>query len=231
MAVVLLVFALPTGGVRLAYGRSLYEWGRKVTADERRAWYYSWILSRDTYAKEIRLFGLGLFFRRLFRDLRAKIRRDKIRLSLRFVIRDATVQTGIALVTYCTYLYIGYRAIHGRITIGDLVMYFQALQRGTSRPTDVGKPCRPLRKQPLHGQFLRVPRPLPSGDRSRVSPAHAAAPALRGRLRGRRLPLRRIGEGRASRCEPYDRTWRSCCPRGGEWFRQDDRVEALVQTV
>jgi ATP-binding cassette subfamily B protein len=132
IAVVMLAAAIPVALVRLAYGRSLFEWGRRITAQERRAWYCSWVLSRDAYAKEIRAFGLGPFFRQMFAELKARLRQERVELSVRFAMRDAAVQIGVALITSGAFLYIGYRAMRGAITVGDLVMYFQAFQRGTT---------------------------------------------------------------------------------------------------
>jgi ATP-binding cassette subfamily B protein len=130
IAVILFVAALPGVFVRLRYAGRMFAWQCKQTQSERKAWYYHWMLTDGGYAKEIRLFNLGALFRDRFRALRKKLRREKQAINTRRSAADLAAQTGASVIVYGTYAYIAYRTISGSITLGDLVMYFQAFQRG-----------------------------------------------------------------------------------------------------
>jgi ATP-binding cassette subfamily B protein len=130
IAVILFVAALPGVFVRLRYAGRMFAWQCKQTQSERKAWYYHWMLTDGGYAKEIRLFNLGALFRERFRTLRQKLRQEKLDLSARRSAADLIAQAGATLIVFGTYAYIAYRTILGSITLGDLVMYFQAFQRG-----------------------------------------------------------------------------------------------------
>lgn len=130
VAAVLFVAALPGVFVRLRYAGKMYSWQREQTPWERREWYYHWMLADGGHAKEIRLFNLGALFRDRFRALRQKLRRERLRMTARRSAADLAAQGSGSLIVFGTYAYIAYRAISGSITLGDLVMYFQAFQRG-----------------------------------------------------------------------------------------------------
>jgi len=130
VAVILFIAALPGVAVRLKYADKMYAWQCKQTESERRAWYYHWMLTDGGHAKEIRLFDLGVLFRDRFRTLRQKLRKEKLAISTRRSVADLTAQGGASFIVFGTYAYIAYRTISGSITLGDLVMYFQAFQRG-----------------------------------------------------------------------------------------------------
>ncbi len=132
VAVVLLIAASPGLFVRLRYSKRTYAWQRSRTESERRAWYYHTILTGAGNAKELRLFDLGAIFRQRFQDLRTLIRRERIRLASWRSLGDFAAQATAAVLVFATFVFIADLAIRGTLTIGDLVMYFQAFQRGLS---------------------------------------------------------------------------------------------------
>ena len=128
----LILFATVIPGiiVRLRYADKLYFWQRKRTKEERKAAYFNWIITGNRHAKEMRLFDLGNIFSRKYRDLRKVIRREKLDISVKHSIAGYFAQILGTLATYGSYAFFAYRTIHGAITLGDLVMYQQAFQRG-----------------------------------------------------------------------------------------------------
>jgi len=129
-ALVLIAGSLPGVLVRLHFSRRTYDWQRERTHLERRSWYYHWTLTDSAHAKETRLFGLGELFRGRYREVRAVLRREGLRLGFLQVRADLAVQVlGIAVV-FGAYAFIGYQALLGAISIGGFVMYFQGFQRG-----------------------------------------------------------------------------------------------------
>ena len=130
VAVVLFAAAIPGVLVRLKYSKRLFRWQRKRTPAERRAGYYNWLLTGYNHAKEMRLFDLGGLFMGRFRDLRQQLRRERLELVKRRSAADFVAQASAALAVFGSFGFIAYRTVGGVITLGDMVMYFQAFQRG-----------------------------------------------------------------------------------------------------
>src|SRR5439155_13237463 len=97
---------------------------------ERQAWYFNWTLSRDTHAKEIRLFDLGGLFIERFQKLRTQIRQERLRLTAKRSVAELATQLGSIVATLGLYAFLSKRALYGFLSLGDLVMFFQAAQRG-----------------------------------------------------------------------------------------------------
>jgi ATP-binding cassette subfamily B protein len=130
MFAILIFAALPGILLRVRHAGQMYNWQRQQTPTERQSWYINWILTGDMHAKEIRLFDLGALFIRRFRDLRRQLRREKLKMVTKRAIIEFVTQTSATLAVFGSYAFVAYRTIQGRITLGDLVMYYQAFQRG-----------------------------------------------------------------------------------------------------
>ena len=130
VAVVLLAAALPGVFVKLKFSRVNWNWQRKRTETERKAWYKHWLLTSVSHAKELRLFGLGEFFREKYLSLRVIIREEALGIAKRRAASDLGTQVVATVLIYGSLAFIAKRAFAGLITIGGMVMYFQAFQRG-----------------------------------------------------------------------------------------------------
>src|SRR5450759_3449573 len=130
IAAILFVAVIPGIAVRLRYAGKMYRWQREQTSTERQASYLNWMLTGSTHAKEIRLFDLGPLFVGRFRDLRQKLRREKLEIATKRSFAELVAQTSATVAIYGSYAFISYRTVQGTITLGDLVMYFLAFQRG-----------------------------------------------------------------------------------------------------
>lgn len=130
IALVLFVAVVPEALVHLKYSNAIYAWRRRRTQAERHAHYYSWMMTGSAHAQELRLFGLGGLFMRQFRDLRDRLRRERLAIVARRSAVELGAQSGATLAVFGAYAFIAYRTVEGGITLGDLVMYFQAFQRG-----------------------------------------------------------------------------------------------------
>lgn len=130
IAAILFAAAVPGLFVRLRYADQTYRWQRQRTPTERRAWYFHWLLTGDMHAKEIRLFDLGSLFVRRFRELRQQLRRERLEIATRRSATELVTQASATLAVFGSYAFIAYRTVQGTITLGDLVMYYQAFQRG-----------------------------------------------------------------------------------------------------
>lgn len=130
VAVALTLTAIPTAIVRLMYSDRLYRWQCECTAKERKAWYFHWLLTGDSHAKEIRLFELGPLFMKRYHDLRKELRNEQLSITGKRAAADLAAQTIAIVATFSSLIFIALNAYQGNITLGDLVMYFGALQQG-----------------------------------------------------------------------------------------------------
>lgn len=131
LALVLFASALPGVAVKIRASRALYAWRRARTEDERRAWYYQSVLIDGAYAKEARLFGFGGTVRGWFRELRARLRGGHEQLLRRRAAGDLAAQALGVVPVFAALGYLAAGTVAGRHTLGDLVLYYTAVQRGS----------------------------------------------------------------------------------------------------
>lgn len=130
VGILLFISTIPGMFVQVIHARKRFQWQKKRTSAERRAAYLSQVLTVDMFAKEIRLFDLGSFFSNSYDEIRNLLRGEKLTLSRKRSIADFMAQFFAAVVLMGCLMLITIRALNGVITIGDMVMFFQAFQRG-----------------------------------------------------------------------------------------------------
>jgi ATP-binding cassette subfamily B protein len=64
-----------------------------------------------------------------FRAIRRKLRKGRLAISRKRYLADFAAQTLATAAIYGSYAYVAFQAVAGKITYGDLVMYYQAFQR------------------------------------------------------------------------------------------------------
>ena len=130
VSLILVAAVVPGLVFRLKFSRRLYNWDRSQTAAQRHTFYYNYLLTGDIFAKEIRLFQLGPLFIQRFHDVREELRREKLGISKKRTVAEILSQLVTVLTIYGSFGFMAWRAIYGFITLGDLIMYYQAFQRG-----------------------------------------------------------------------------------------------------
>ncbi|MFL5779341.1 MAG: ABC transporter ATP-binding protein [Chloroflexota bacterium] len=126
LAVVALVAPIPAFIADTRYGWRGYSFARWASPIRRRMDYLTTLVTTDTYAKEVKLFGLGPYFIERFRQL-SQVYQDRqrgivvTRYFVGFVWSAITTLAGSL-----TYLYVALQAIAGRLTLGDLTLFTQA---------------------------------------------------------------------------------------------------------
>ncbi len=126
LAVVALVAPIPAFIADTRYGWRGYNFARWASPLRRRMDYLTTLVTTDTYAKEVKLFGLGPYFIDRFRQL-SRVYQDRqrglvvTRYFAGFVWSAITTLAGSL-----TYLYVALQAIAGRLTLGDLTLFTQA---------------------------------------------------------------------------------------------------------
>lgn len=130
MPIALLAGTLPTLYVVLHYAALQYEWRMSRTADERRTWYYDWLLTAAETAPEVRLFALGDYFQSAHGTLRERLRSERIRLAKHQSIAELGAGTLALLITGAAMIWMLWKVVRGFLTLGDLALFYQAFQQG-----------------------------------------------------------------------------------------------------
>ena len=132
VGVILLVATIPGVFVRVKYSERFHAWVSARSPSERLASYFQFLLSTSPAAKEIRIFGLGPFFIGRHRELRSKLRHERVRMTAALSIKELITQGIGTIGMFGVFVFLSFRAIQGHMTLGDIVMYYQGIQRGIS---------------------------------------------------------------------------------------------------
>lgn len=126
----LLLTTLPAFFVVIRFSRRLHQWSRRITPDRRWVRYFDWILTYSVVAAELRLFNLGEHFKAAHKALRYRLRTERLQLS----IRESLARTGAGslalLISGAALAWMVWRAMLGQVTLGDLMLFYQAFNRG-----------------------------------------------------------------------------------------------------
>lgn len=126
----LILAAIPTVLVRLKFAGVMYRWKRRRTQLERQAMYLGWLQTSDLFAKEIRLFNLGQYFKHQYAQLRDKIYREKVGIVSKRSFAFFGTQAIAGLFVFAIFVFMVQQTLIGVLKLGDLVLYYQALQKG-----------------------------------------------------------------------------------------------------
>jgi ATP-binding cassette subfamily B protein len=135
LAVVALLAPLPAFISQSRYGARSFFFSLIVSPIRRRMDYLSSLVTTDTYAKEVKLFGLGPYLVDRFQKL-GKVYYDRQRRLIRQRTVAGTAWSMLSTIAgSAIYLYIALRAVSGELTLGDLALYTAA---ATSVQSSVG---------------------------------------------------------------------------------------------
>lgn len=129
-ALILIFAAVPSMAVRFFFSGKMYNWYNIKTEKEREASYLNWLLTGYINAKEIRLFNLGDYFSISFTKIRSSLRKKELKIFGSKTFFEACAAIVSAVLIFGAYGYIAVRTANGYMTIGEMVMFFQALQKG-----------------------------------------------------------------------------------------------------
>ena len=129
LAVALLAGTVPAFIVVLRATRRYHDWWTETTTDRRRTHYYGDLLTGAPFAAELRLFSLGEHFRTAYRDLRLRLRTDRLALMRRQTFARLGAESLAMLTTAGTIGWMLRRALLGLATLGDIALFYQAFQR------------------------------------------------------------------------------------------------------
>ena len=106
-------------------GYNIARWGSRLL---RRMNYLVTLLTTDSYAKEVKLFGLGRYFIDRYRLIGETYYGSQRRQVVRRYLTGFFWGNLSTIATSVTYLYVALQAIAGKLTLGDLTLYTTAAQ-------------------------------------------------------------------------------------------------------
>ena len=130
LTIALLLSTLPAFFVVVHYALAEYQWRLRTTTDDRRSWYYDWIMTAADAAAEIRLFSLGKYFQSQHKDLRRRLRGERLELMRRQGLAELAASVIALLITGAAMMLMLWRALMGRVTLGELALVYAAFNQG-----------------------------------------------------------------------------------------------------
>ena len=127
---VLLVGTIPALYVVLTSAVRQHQWVVRATPEERKARYYDWLLTARDAAAELRLFALGDYFESAYRGLRHKLRREQFGIVRQQSFAEFWAAIFALASSAAAIGWMGWKAIQGLVSPGDLAMFYQAFQQG-----------------------------------------------------------------------------------------------------
>ncbi len=130
LPLVLLLSTLPAFFVVLRFDRRYYRWWESTTATRRWIQYFDVMLTHGLAAPEVRVFGIGDHFRSEYQTRRRELRSERLRQMRQLSFGRLGSGATSVLVIGATMVWMGWRALHGLATLGDLALFYQAFNRG-----------------------------------------------------------------------------------------------------
>ena len=116
----------------LHYSLREHQWRLDRTPDERRTWYYDWLLTSGDTAAELRLFGLGRHFQLAFQSTRGRLRAERLKLARNEGMAEASAGTLGLLISGVALGWMAWKTMQGLVSLGQLALFYQAFYRGQS---------------------------------------------------------------------------------------------------
>jgi ATP-binding cassette subfamily B protein len=130
LPLVLVLSTAPALFVSARFDKRYYQWWQDTTSARRWTQYYDGLLTQAPPAAELRLFSLGDHFAAAYQALRGRQRTERLDLMRsQTLARIAASAAGLVI----SGLMLGWmviQALQGFATLGDLVLLYQAFQRG-----------------------------------------------------------------------------------------------------
>ena len=172
---ILLLAGLPAFIAEAKFSGDAFTLFRWRSPETRMQLYLETVLAREDSAKEVRLFGLGPLLLDRYRSIFHKLYKADRALTLR---RDSW-GLGLGLIgtltLYAAYAWIAFTTVMGRITLGQMTMYFMVFRQGQSAVSAILSSVGGMYEDNLYlstlYEYLETPTRLPSGTATKGTDA------------------------------------------------------------
>ncbi|MEM6579073.1 MAG: ABC transporter ATP-binding protein [Pseudomonadota bacterium] len=115
--------------VQVRFTRERFEQQRRLIQKERHATYADWLMTSEPFAKELRLWNLGPYLRKLYTDVRQNVRGEYLQIEWRKALSEIFVSViGTGLFAFAGAFTI-YRFYTGTASLSDVVLVLLLLLR------------------------------------------------------------------------------------------------------
>lgn len=135
--IILVVVFIPVLLVRFRNSSRLYEVRKSVTEGRRQSAYFSWLLTGEKPAREVKLFGLGEYFEKLFRRYHREAGEPELRTVKRNIVPEGFASVLKVSAFGGILVYATSRYLRSDITAGELAMYIVAFRQALVYLRDV----------------------------------------------------------------------------------------------
>jgi ATP-binding cassette, subfamily B, bacterial len=132
LLIAMILSTLPAIYIVTRYNWLNHDWWHQTTAERRWIQYYDQKFTASANAAELRLFRLGARFQSAYRNLRTKLRVQKLALVRKQSIARMAAALFSVAVGGLSMGWMGWRALRGGGTLGDLVLFYQVLMGSQS---------------------------------------------------------------------------------------------------
>jgi len=137
IVIILLAANIPGIWLRLYYAGVLYNFKREQTPAARKTAYFKWLLTGDRPSRELRLFGLGEYFTKLFNKNFNKLKEEEISIISKRTLIELVAGIFKAAAFLLALGYIAKETVSSQISVGDMAMYLVAFRQGMVYIKDV----------------------------------------------------------------------------------------------
>ncbi len=130
IALLLMVSMIPHFFVRLRNSDAVYALERSQTTNERLSRYYAWMVTTESYAKDIRLYHLGKLFSDRYSAIRELLRNARLRLEQTNLAKESLAQLFSVVVLLGSFAWLLLQTSSNTLTIGSLALFTGAALRG-----------------------------------------------------------------------------------------------------
>lgn len=130
LPLILLISTLPVFFIVLRFDREYHRWWKNTTSKRRWIQYFDIMLTHRRAVPEIRIFGLSPHFQASYQKLRQRLRTEKLDQMRRLGIAKLFAGIFSLLILGLSMAWMGWRALYGTLTLGDLALFYQAFNQG-----------------------------------------------------------------------------------------------------
>ena len=127
---ILTISIIPGVYFRLKFSRKLYKLKEVQSTKEREMYYFNRIMTGFPFAKELKLFGFFDFFKQRFSSAQDTLFEQRITLRKSELWLNISAQIFSVLLIFLSLGFVSYLKKKGEISIGTVVLFFFAFQRG-----------------------------------------------------------------------------------------------------
>jgi ATP-binding cassette, subfamily B, bacterial len=130
IVMLLFVFNIPAIWLRLHYADVIYNFHKHQTPEARKSAYFNWLLTGDRPSRELRLFGLGEYFKSLFTKSYLKQKEQEITIIRKRTMIQTVSNIFKAAAVFGVLLFIARETISRKLSLGEMTMFILAFRQG-----------------------------------------------------------------------------------------------------